>query len=143
MSTNNSVRSIRDEVSNIPTHPRGYIILFIICSFLTWREHWLTHNTRLDLLVERLDESEDVSNVWQTRCEDLERSLREAVNSAKWLRAQNEDLERRLNSHQPEIRGALDAREAAFRRLKHARKVIRDLLEERVSEWIFSPLMIV
>ncbi len=88
---------------------------------------------RLDLLVERLDESEDISTVWQTRCGDLERSLRETVNSAKWLRAQNEDLERRLNSHQPEIRGALDAREAAFRRLKHARRVIRDLLEERVS----------
>ena len=94
--------------------------------------------TRLDFLAERLDtESEEVSNVWQTRCEDLEKSFREAINSAKWLRAQNEDLERRLNLHQPEISSALDAREAAFRRLKHARKVIRDLLEERVSDILF------
>ena len=99
--------------------------------------------TRLDFLVERLDtESEEVSNVWQTRCEYLERSSREAINSAKWLRAQNEDLERRLNLHQPEISSALDAREAAFRRLRHARKVIRDLLEERVSDGYFISMMI-
>jgi chromosome segregation ATPase len=89
--------------------------------------------SRLDLIVERLDASEEVSTTWQARYEDSERSLREAINSAKWLRTRNEDLERRLNSHQPEIKCALDAREAAFRRLKHARKVIRDLLEERVS----------
>lgn len=97
---------------------------------------------RLDFVVERLDESEEVSTIWQTRCEELERSLREAVNSAKWLRAQNEDLELRLNSQQPEIKTALDAREAAFRRLKHARKVIRDLLEERVSSRIISCLVV-
>lgn len=91
-------------------------------------------------MVERLDESEETSATWRNRCEELDRSLREAVNSAKWLRAQNEDLERRLNSHHPEIKGALDAREAAFRRLKHARKVIRDLLEERVGDDHISTL---
>jgi len=53
------------------------------------------------------------------------------VNSSKWLRVQNADLERRVEQHKPELVNALSAREAAFTKLKHARKVIRDLLEER------------
>ena len=75
------------------------------------------------------------------------------MNSAKWLRVQNADLERKLEQHKPELANALSAREAAFTKLKHARKVIRDLLEERVGrdivertlDWrtdeLFSPVL--
>ena len=58
------------------------------------------------------------------------------MNSAKWLRVQNADLERKVEQHKPELANALSAREAAFTKLKHARKVIRDLLEERVGRGI-------
>jgi hypothetical protein len=132
-----STRSVREEVGQSPTQPNGYIILFQLRDLAgTLSDIQL----RLDFLAdsERLDDSEQVSTTWQTRCEETERSLKEAVNSAKWLRVQNEDLERRVNMHQLEIRCALDARDAAFKRLKHARRVIQDLLDERVSDWLLS-----
>lgn len=93
--------------------------------------------TRLNKLLERLDKEED-SSIWKTRCESLEISYKEAVTSAKWLRAQNAELEKKVERHEPEMKDALDARDGAFRRLKHARKVIRDLLEERVSERLLA-----
>ena len=90
--------------------------------------------TRLNQILDRLDDKEEDPSIWKTRCENLEVSYKEAVTSAKWLRSQNAELEKKVNKYQPEMINALDARDAAFKRLKHARKVIRDLLEERVSE---------
>lgn len=86
---------------------------------------------KLQQIAERIV-NDDVSS-WKKRYEELENSHREAVNSAKWLRAQNIDLENKLSSYKPEMNNALAAREDAFRKLKHARKVIRDLLTERVG----------
>ncbi|KAF8913721.1 hypothetical protein CPB84DRAFT_1819771 [Gymnopilus junonius] len=87
--------------------------------------------SRLQQVLTRLDARERATESWETRQEGLEKSLREAVNSAKWLRAQNEELEARLAQHKPELEQAFLAREASFKKLKHARKVIRDLLQER------------
>lgn len=87
---------------------------------------------RLQQVLNRLDARERVTETWETRQEELEKSLRDAVNSAKWLRAQNADLEVRLAQHKPELEQALLAREDSFKKLKHARKVLRDLLQERV-----------
>ncbi|KAF8969476.1 hypothetical protein BDZ97DRAFT_246874 [Flammula alnicola] len=84
---------------------------------------------RLHQLAARLEENESES--WESRYENLQNSYKEAVNSAKWLRAQNADLEHKVAQHRPEMDNALSAREGAFRKLGHARKVIRDLLEER------------
>jgi len=83
----------------------------------------------LQRLAARLEETE----IQRSRYEDLQNSYDEAVNSAKWLRVQNADLEHKVEQHKPELANALSAREAAFKKLKHARKVIRDLLEERVG----------
>lgn len=90
--------------------------------------------TRLRQILNRLEDKEEDPSIWKTRCENLEVSYKEAVTSAKWLRSQNAELEQKVSKYQPEMNNALDARDAAFKRLKHARKVIRDLLEERVSE---------
>jgi predicted nuclease with TOPRIM domain len=90
--------------------------------------------TRLGQILNRLDDKEEDPSIWKTRCENLEVLYKEAVTSAKWLRSQNAELEHKVSKYQPEMNNALDARDAAFKRLKHARKVIRDLLEERVSE---------
>lgn len=88
-----------------------------------------TVQTGLQRLAARLEETE----IQRSRYEDLKNSYDEAVNSAKWLRVQNADLEHKVEQHKPELVNALSAREAAFTKLKHARKVIRDLLEERVG----------
>jgi len=87
-----------------------------------------TVQTGLQRIAARLEETE----VQRNHYEDLQNSYDEAMNSAKWLRVQNADLEHRVEQHKPELANALSAREAAFTKLKHARKVIRDLLEERV-----------
>ncbi|KAH9482762.1 hypothetical protein JR316_0004862 [Psilocybe cubensis] len=86
--------------------------------------------SRLQQLALRLEEKEKHSEI-SGRCRELEESLKVAVNSAKWLNAQNKDLQFRLDQSRPEIDRLLIARESACKRLKHARKVIRDLLEER------------
>lgn len=88
----------------------------------------------------RLEEREKLSEGLEARYEELEKSRTEAVNSAKWLNAQNNDLQFKLDQHRPQLDRLLSARESAFRKLKHARKVIRDLLQERVRSLIlFKP----
>jgi hypothetical protein len=43
----------------------------------------------------------------------------------------NQELQEAASKGNPETERAVDARNAAFRKLRHARKVIRDLLDER------------
>ncbi|KAF8165506.1 hypothetical protein B0H34DRAFT_241816 [Crassisporium funariophilum] len=89
------------------------------------------YHTRLRRLVQRAKEKEKETEDISIRYKQLEASLSEAVTSAKWLRVQNAELERQLEEQKPSMTNALSAREGAFRKLKHARKVIRDLLDER------------
>lgn len=86
---------------------------------------------RLEQLVARLEAEED-SSVWKTRFQELEEAYEEERTRANELSHQNDELRRRLQQHRPEVDNAVDARAAAFRKLKHSRKVIRDLLGERV-----------
>ena len=60
-------------------------------------------------------------------------AYKEALTSVKWLRAHNAELEREIANHKPKANSVLAAREDAFLKLKHARKVIRDLIDERVN----------
>ncbi|KAF9478142.1 hypothetical protein BDN70DRAFT_880289 [Pholiota conissans] len=85
---------------------------------------------RLIQLAARVEDRElDVE--LKARYEKLQNAHKEAVNSAKWLRTQNIELEHRLEEHKPAVNNAVAARDIAFHKLKHARKVIRDLLAER------------
>ena len=45
----------------------------------------------------------------------------------------NAELERKMASRKPEVNTVLSEREDALQKLKHARKVIRDLIDERVT----------
>jgi hypothetical protein len=80
--------------------------------------------------VEQQDQ--DLEN-WKSRYTDLEVAYKEALTSAKWLRVHNAELERKMASHKSEVNNVFCAREDAFQKLKHARKVIRDLIDERVT----------
>jgi hypothetical protein len=77
--------------------------------------------------------SEEHGDVWQARIIELEGQNKEYLNSAKWLRQQNAELERRVSQWKPQMDNALNARNAAFRKLKNTRKVVRDLIDERVN----------
>lgn len=91
---------------------------------------------KLFQLAERL-ENDDSDEEWRVRYEEIKDAHKEAVNGAKWLRAQNVDLQHRLDQQKPEFDNAITARDMALQKLKHARKVIRDLLAERVG---FCPM---
>ncbi|KAF8631609.1 hypothetical protein AX15_002356 [Amanita polypyramis BW_CC] len=54
--------------------------------------------------------------------------LREGI---KQLRIVNAELQQKAKVHKPELDRAVQAREAAFRKLRHARRVIKDLVEEK------------
>lgn len=43
----------------------------------------------------------------------------------------NQELQKSTSKHDPELRKAVDARNAAIRKTHHAWKVIRDLMEEK------------
>lgn len=43
----------------------------------------------------------------------------------------NQELQKSTSTHDPELRKAVDARNAAIRKTHHAWKVIRDLMEEK------------
>lgn len=83
-------------------------------------------------LIKLTRRAEDDDKRRQEQAAQAESQRKELLNSAKWLRVQNADLERKLEAHKPEMENALLARESSFKKLRHTRKVIRDLLEERV-----------
>lgn len=81
-------------------------------------------------LVEVTRRTDEQGESWQKTLVELERKNKEALNSAKWLRHQNEELERQVARRKPDLENAVDARNAAIRKLYYARKVIRDLVNE-------------
>ncbi|KAG5634162.1 hypothetical protein H0H81_003105, partial [Sphagnurus paluster] len=81
--------------------------------------------SRLAAVTRQTEEQQDT---WQKSLADLERESTDIVKSARWLSHQNQELERKLAQQKPELNNAIDAREASFRKLRHARKVIRDLV---------------
>lgn len=89
---------------------------------------------RLAFLVEKEQNKFEARLAEQeSRIAELEAKNSELFISVKWLRHLNEELERKEANHKAELDHALEARESAFRKLKHIRKVARDLLDERVT----------
>ncbi|PPR04066.1 hypothetical protein CVT24_010641 [Panaeolus cyanescens] len=68
---------------------------------------------------------------WKEQCSQLEQERERNLNTIKWLRVRIGELEESLGKQKPDIDNAVAARNAALQKLKHARKVIRDLLAER------------
>ena len=62
---------------------------------------------------------------------DLETDKQDMSRELEGLWELNQELQETANSMQPQTERAVDARNAALRKLHHARKVIRDLLDER------------
>jgi predicted nuclease with TOPRIM domain len=75
--------------------------------------------------------SEEERTALRARINELESHNHEILNAAKWLRVQNSELERKADLRKPEVENAIDARNAAIRKWRRAKMVIRDLLDER------------
>ncbi|KAF9464358.1 hypothetical protein BDZ94DRAFT_1307889 [Collybia nuda] len=75
--------------------------------------------------------SEEHGDVWKARVIELEIQNKEYFNKANWLHQQNAHLESRVAQWKPEMDNAINARNAAFRKLKNTRRVVRDLIDER------------
>ncbi|KAF8663484.1 hypothetical protein AX16_001052 [Volvariella volvacea WC 439] len=72
-------------------------------------------------------------NVTQQRIRDLESHNERLSEENRRLQSRNEELADSLAHRKVEIRTGLNARDGAFRKLKHARRFIQDLLEERLE----------
>jgi len=127
MALASSGSSIREEVVHFFNL---YYFLYIYLFQITELSNALALvQSRLLQLAKGIEETDN----WKSRCTDLEVAYKEALTGAKWLRAQNAELERKMANHKPEVNKVLSAHEDGFQKLKHARKVIRDLLDERVT----------
>lgn len=68
---------------------------------------------------------------------DLETDKQDMSRELEGLWELNQELQETANSMQPQTERAVDARNAALRKLHHARKVIRDLLDERRVNFLY------
>ncbi|PFH51371.1 hypothetical protein AMATHDRAFT_59079 [Amanita thiersii Skay4041] len=68
---------------------------------------------------------------WNENSRQLEEDNTRLRNTLKTLTTLNAELHRKATTHKPELENAIEARDASFRKLHHARKVIKDLIEER------------
>ncbi|KAK2466093.1 hypothetical protein APHAL10511_001735 [Amanita phalloides] len=76
-------------------------------------------------LVRRVQADDDET---LKQLEDDNERLKNNINRLKNV---NAALQQKAKAHKPELDRAIEARDGAFRKLKHARRVIKDLIEER------------
>jgi hypothetical protein len=74
--------------------------------------------------------SEEADEFWQSRVVELENTIKETLDSSRFLSHQNAELERRIAQQKPEMDNAIDARMASFQKLRNAYKVIVDLADK-------------
>ena len=74
--------------------------------------------------------TEEQAGTWNATMSDLERKQREVIDKMKGLEHQNAELQRRSSLRKPEMENAIHERDVALRKLRLARKVIRDLVDD-------------
>lgn len=87
---------------------------------------------QLQLATRRCD---DEKAAWQVRSLALEDRDRDLLRLVSRLRDQKRELQRMLQLRRPqaEIETAVEARNTAIRKYRHATRVVRDLVNERVN----------
>ncbi|TFK71811.1 hypothetical protein BDN72DRAFT_409628 [Pluteus cervinus] len=89
-------------------------------------------NRLADLTRQAIDERTSLL----TQIEELQLENEQLQNDGRWLRTQNQDLEHKSEVKMPELDNALEARNAAVRRLRRCQRVVRDLLDERLEDQV-------
>jgi hypothetical protein len=73
-------------------------------------------------------DSADESRTHKTRAMEWETRHRDVVSENNAIRTHNEELKRLLELSQPDAGSAIEGRDSAYRKLRHVRRVMRDLL---------------
>ncbi|KAG1815595.1 uncharacterized protein BJ212DRAFT_228577 [Suillus subaureus] len=76
------------------------------------------------IVIDTMDES----RAHKTRATEWETRHHDVVTENNAFRAHNEELKRLLELSQPDVGSAIEGRDAAYRKLGHVRRVMRDLL---------------
>ncbi|KAH9939973.1 hypothetical protein B0H21DRAFT_755354 [Amylocystis lapponica] len=81
--------------------------------------------------VQVVQQTQEHTQQLQTRVDELESERLVTTSRIQSLQTENAELERLIEIRQPEAWRAISARNAALRKLKHTRRILRDLLDER------------
>ncbi|KAG6916717.1 hypothetical protein DXG01_005666 [Tephrocybe rancida] len=90
-----------------------------------------TYSEFEDLCEEFTRLSVEHESSYQRSFAEFKSGMKKISNAAKWLANRNTDLQRQIDSQQPALNNAIDSRNASFRKLDCAYKVIRDLVDEK------------
>lgn len=74
--------------------------------------------------------TEQQAGTWNATVSDLEQKQREVTDKMEGLEHQNVELQRRPSLRKPEMENVIHERDVALRKLRLARKVIRDLVND-------------
>ncbi|KAI0952326.1 hypothetical protein AcV7_008173 [Taiwanofungus camphoratus] len=72
-----------------------------------------------------------MTKMLQSKLDDLEADNKKQASEMVSLRTKNAELQNLVETKKPDVWKAIDARDVALFKLSHARRVIRDLLDER------------
>ncbi|KAG1783104.1 hypothetical protein EV702DRAFT_243834 [Suillus placidus] len=84
-------------------------------------------------------DSVDESRAHKTRATEWETRHHDVVTENNAFRAHNEELKRLLELNQPDAGSAIEGRDAAYRKLRHVGRVMRDLLVDLAPDFGDSP----
>jgi hypothetical protein len=73
-------------------------------------------------------DSVDESRAHRTRATEWETRHHDVVSQNNAFKTHNEELKRQLELSQPDAGGEIEGRDSAYRKLRHVRRVMRDLL---------------
>ncbi|KAG1752605.1 uncharacterized protein EDB91DRAFT_1243368 [Suillus paluster] len=86
-----------------------------------------------------VNDSVNESRAHKTRAIEWEARHRDVVTENNAFRASNEELKRLLELGEPDAGSAIEGRDAAYRKLRHVRRVMRELLEDLTPDSGNSP----
>ncbi|KAG0709821.1 hypothetical protein DFH29DRAFT_885932 [Suillus ampliporus] len=97
-------------------------------------EEWMQATDSLRRIGNELNQmvvdSVNESRAHNTRATEWEARHRDVVAENNAFRASNEELKRLLELDQPDAGSTIESRDAAYRKLRHVRRVMRELLED-------------
>lgn len=106
-------------------------------------EEWMQVTDSLRRIGNELNQividSVDESRMHKTQATEWETRYHDVVSENNAFRTHNEELKRLLELSQPDAGSAIEGRDAAYRKLRHVRRVMRDLLVDLAPDFGDSP----
>lgn len=106
-------------------------------------EEWMQVTDSLRRIGNELNQividSVDESRAHKTRATEWETRHHDVVSQNNAFKTHNEELKRQLELSQPDAGGEIEGRDSAYRKLRHVRRVMRDLLVDLAPDFGHSP----